>query len=90
MIVHFSQAYASILYLRRFTDFRIIVRGKDVEQFSIMDDLKLSKKVTYSPQVGPTSKEVGFSSCEQVFELYMPVVFHIIMLDWKYKIFSYL
>ncbi|KAK4383245.1 protein MICRORCHIDIA 2 [Sesamum angolense] len=52
------RAYSSILYLRKFTNFRIILRGKPVEQFSIVDDLKHSKVVTYSPHVGPAPKEV--------------------------------
>lgn len=46
----FSQAYASILYLKKLTNFKIILRGKPVEQFSIANDLKHSKKVTYTPQ----------------------------------------
>ncbi|GFQ03226.1 morc family cw-type zinc finger protein 3 [Phtheirospermum japonicum] len=52
------RAYASILYLRRFTNFQIILRGKPVEQFIIAGDLKHSKTVTYSPQVGQGLKEV--------------------------------
>ncbi|KAL3633207.1 hypothetical protein CASFOL_022969 [Castilleja foliolosa] len=36
----------------------IILRGKPVEQFIIADDLKHSKTVTYSPQVGQGLKEV--------------------------------
>ncbi|KAK4417395.1 protein MICRORCHIDIA 2 [Sesamum alatum] len=52
------RAYSSILYLRKFMNFRIILRGKPVEQFSIVDDLKYSKVVTYSPHVGPAPKEV--------------------------------
>ncbi|KAL7144167.1 hypothetical protein ABFS83_08G240700 [Erythranthe nasuta] len=52
------RAYASILYLKKFTNFKIILRGKPVEQFSIADDLKHSKTITYSPQRGLTLKEV--------------------------------
>ncbi|KAL8477844.1 hypothetical protein ACS0TY_029945 [Phlomoides rotata] len=44
------RAYASILYLKKLTNFKIILRGKPVEQFSIADDLKHTKKVTYAPQ----------------------------------------
>ncbi|GER40393.1 histidine kinase [Striga asiatica] len=54
----FPQAYASILYLKKFTNFNIILRGKPVEQFSIADDLKHSKTIKYSPQVGNGLKEV--------------------------------
>ncbi|XP_012078398.1 protein MICRORCHIDIA 2 isoform X2 [Jatropha curcas] len=53
------RAYASILYLRKFTNFSIILRGKPVEQFNIADDLKYSKLVTYKPQLGMASKEVA-------------------------------
>ncbi|KAG6397395.1 hypothetical protein SASPL_143562 [Salvia splendens] len=57
--IRFSlRAYASILYLKKFTNFRIILRGKPVEQFSIADDLKHAKTVVYNPQVGQGLKEV--------------------------------
>lgn len=52
------RAYASILYLKKFMNFQIILRGKPVEQYIIADDLKHSKVVTYRPISGPTSKEV--------------------------------
>ncbi|XP_012845242.1 PREDICTED: MORC family CW-type zinc finger protein 4 isoform X2 [Erythranthe guttata] len=52
------RAYASILYLKKFTNFKIILRGKPVEQFSIADDLKHSTTITYSPQRGLALKEV--------------------------------
>lgn len=51
------RAYASILYLRKFTNFSILLRGKPVQQVNIVDDLKYSKTVSYKPQVG-TIKEV--------------------------------
>ncbi|XP_012845241.1 PREDICTED: MORC family CW-type zinc finger protein 4 isoform X1 [Erythranthe guttata] len=51
------RAYASILYLKKFTNFKIILRGKPVEQFSIADDLKHSTTITYSPQRGLALKE---------------------------------
>ncbi|KAJ6929902.1 hypothetical protein NC652_013690 [Populus alba x Populus x berolinensis] len=51
------RAYASILYLRKFTNFSIVLRGKPVQQVNIVDDLKYSKTVSYKPQVG-TIKEV--------------------------------
>ncbi|XP_050228354.1 protein MICRORCHIDIA 1-like isoform X2 [Mercurialis annua] len=57
---HFSlRAYASILYLRKFTNFRIILRGKLVEQYTIADDLMYPKTAIYRPQLGVTSKEVS-------------------------------
>ncbi|KAL6583437.1 hypothetical protein OROMI_005515 [Orobanche minor] len=45
------RAYASILYLKKFENFKIILRGKPVKQFSIADDLKHSKIVKYSPHI---------------------------------------
>ncbi|XP_047971089.1 protein MICRORCHIDIA 2-like [Salvia hispanica] len=57
--IRFSlRAYASILYLKKFTNFRIILRGKPVEQFSIADDLKHAMTVVYNPQVVQGLKEV--------------------------------
>ncbi|KAF9682240.1 hypothetical protein SADUNF_Sadunf05G0088300 [Salix dunnii] len=51
------RAYASILYLRKFTNFSIVLRGKPVQHFNLVDDLKYSKTVSYKPQVG-TIKEI--------------------------------
>ncbi|KAL0547124.1 hypothetical protein IC582_017047 [Cucumis melo] len=45
------RAYISMLYLKRFTNFNIILRGKPVEQHSIADNLKYSKVVKYKPQL---------------------------------------
>ncbi|XP_057468668.1 protein MICRORCHIDIA 2-like [Actinidia eriantha] len=53
------RAYASILYLRKFTNFQIILRGTPVEQFNIADELKYPKVVMYRPQLAMTSKEVS-------------------------------
>ena len=57
--VAFLQAYASILYLRKFSKFQIILRGKPVEPQNIVDDLKFSKIVTYKPLVGTNSEVVS-------------------------------
>ncbi|KAM7252409.1 hypothetical protein ACFE04_024292 [Oxalis oulophora] len=43
------RAYASILYLKKFKNFTILLRGKPLEQFNIADELKLPKIVTYKP-----------------------------------------
>ncbi|KAL5557612.1 hypothetical protein UlMin_039848 [Ulmus minor] len=51
------RAYASILYLRKFTNFNIILRGKPVEQFNIADNLKHWEVVTYKPHSATISKE---------------------------------
>ncbi|KAK9136276.1 hypothetical protein Syun_015606 [Stephania yunnanensis] len=53
------RAYASILYLRKFTDFQIIIRGVPVQQYHIADELKFSKVLTYKPHTGSISKEVS-------------------------------
>ncbi|KAF6160526.1 hypothetical protein GIB67_019466 [Kingdonia uniflora] len=58
--IRFSlRAYASILYLKKFANFQIILRGKPVQQSSFADLLKFWEVVTYRPQLGPTSKEVS-------------------------------
>lgn len=50
--------YISILYLRKFKNFSIVLRGKPVQQFNIADDLQHSKVATYKPQLGIGMKEV--------------------------------
>ncbi|PWA75348.1 histidine kinase-like ATPase, C-terminal domain-containing protein [Artemisia annua] len=50
-ILHSLRAYASMLYLRKFTNFKIFLRGKPVEQFNIADELRFSQVVSYRPQV---------------------------------------
>uniref|UniRef100_A0A7C9AK86 Adenosinetriphosphatase n=1 Tax=Opuntia streptacantha TaxID=393608 RepID=A0A7C9AK86_OPUST len=52
------RAYASILYLRKFENFKILLRGKPVEQFDIEDELLHQQVVTYKPQCADVSKEV--------------------------------
>lgn len=53
------RAYASILYLRKFTNFQIILRGKPVQQFNIADELKYPKVVIYRPQHNTALKEAS-------------------------------
>ncbi|OVA06181.1 hypothetical protein BVC80_857g17 [Macleaya cordata] len=53
------RAYASILYLRKFTNFHIILRGKPVQQYIIAENLNFSEVVMYRPKLGMTSKEVA-------------------------------
>ncbi|XP_030467663.1 protein MICRORCHIDIA 2-like isoform X2 [Syzygium oleosum] len=53
------RAYASILYLRKFTNFKILLRGKPVDQYNIADNLKYSKVVPYKPHGAAASKEVA-------------------------------
>lgn len=54
-----TQAYTSILYLKKFDNFQIILRGKPVEQIFITDELKFKKVVTYKPQVAHDSQVVS-------------------------------
>lgn len=53
-----SQAYASVLYLRKFPKFKIVLRGKAVEQLHIADDLKHTDIITYRPQLAAATKDV--------------------------------
>ncbi|KAM0883788.1 hypothetical protein ACQ4PT_031413 [Festuca glaucescens] len=46
-----DEAYTSILYLKKYENFQIILRGKPVEHISVANDLKFKKVVTYKPQV---------------------------------------
>ncbi|XP_057485163.1 protein MICRORCHIDIA 7-like isoform X1 [Actinidia eriantha] len=46
---HSLRSYASILYLRIPAGFRIILRGKDVDHHSLIDDMMLTKEITYRP-----------------------------------------
>ncbi|XP_004509325.1 protein MICRORCHIDIA 2-like [Cicer arietinum] len=48
------RAYVSMLYLRKFSNFKIILRGKPVDQFDITDELIHSAVVRYKPQIGTT------------------------------------
>ncbi|KAF5463054.1 hypothetical protein F2P56_019003 [Juglans regia] len=52
------RAYVSILYLRKFSNFSIILRGKPVQQLHIADELKYSKVIAYKPRLGGGESEV--------------------------------
>ncbi|EXC35504.1 hypothetical protein L484_026811 [Morus notabilis] len=52
------RAYASMLYLKKFKNFSIILRGKPVEQYNIADELQHAVIVKYKPQLATTSKEI--------------------------------
>jgi len=69
------RAYTSILYLKKFDNFRIILRGKPVEQIRITDELKFKKVVTYKPHAAHDSQVVinifcNFNPCYLVSYLY--------------------
>ncbi|KAL2577027.1 hypothetical protein AAZV13_16G107900 [Glycine max] len=51
------RAYVSMLYLRKFSNFSIILRGKLVDQFNIADDLIYSKVIPYKPQLAMATNE---------------------------------
>ncbi|KAI3860639.1 hypothetical protein MKW98_017274 [Papaver atlanticum] len=53
------RAYASILYLRKFTDFNIIIRGKPVQQYIIAENLNITEMFKYRPKLGIAGKEVS-------------------------------
>ncbi|XP_039069307.1 protein MICRORCHIDIA 4-like [Hibiscus syriacus] len=59
---HSLRSYASILYLRLPTDFRMVLRGKDIEHHNIIDDMMLTTKIVYRPQIvsgkAPTSSDM--------------------------------
>ncbi|XP_011628917.1 protein MICRORCHIDIA 2 isoform X1 [Amborella trichopoda] len=52
------RAYASILYLRKFTNFEIILRGTPVQQLIFADELKFSEVITYKPCLRDTKEAV--------------------------------
>ncbi|XP_052169618.1 protein MICRORCHIDIA 1-like [Oryza glaberrima] len=86
------RAYTSILYLKKFENFQIILRGKPVEQIRIADELKFKKLVTYKPQVAHDSQvvsvkvDVGFAKEAPVLGIFGMNVYHknrLIMPFWK-------
>ncbi|CAA0402284.1 unnamed protein product [Arabidopsis thaliana] len=50
---HSLRTYASILYLKRPDNFRIILRGEDVEHHSVLDDMMKIEEKTYKPMRSP-------------------------------------
>ncbi|KAL6143909.1 hypothetical protein ACLB2K_054604 [Fragaria x ananassa] len=52
---HSLRSYAAIIYLRLPPNFRIILRGKDVEHHNILNDLMWPQHITYRPK--PLEKE---------------------------------
>ncbi|KAG8088185.1 hypothetical protein GUJ93_ZPchr0010g11147 [Zizania palustris] len=86
------RAYTSILYLRNFENFQIILRGKSVEQITIANELKFKKAVTYKPQVAHDSQvvsvkvDIGFAKEAPVLGIFGMNVYHknrLIMPFWK-------
>lgn len=86
------RAYSSILYLRKFTNFEIILRGKPVEQVNITDEMKFKEVKTYKPQTRLGSEEavakttIGFAKEAPVLGIFGINVYHknrLIMPFWK-------
>ncbi|XP_064960503.1 protein MICRORCHIDIA 2-like isoform X3 [Musa acuminata AAA Group] len=86
------RAYASILYLRKFSSFQIILRGKPVEQVNLADEMKFMKTITYKPQVCNDAEDVsvrvtiGFAKEAPVLGIFGFNVYHknrLIMPFWK-------
>ncbi|CAH1434611.1 unnamed protein product [Lactuca virosa] len=50
-LLHSLRAYVSMLYLKKFKNFKIFLRGEPVEQFNIADELKCKEVVIYRPHV---------------------------------------
>ncbi|KAK9684318.1 hypothetical protein RND81_10G201900 [Saponaria officinalis] len=53
---HSLRSYVSILYLRLPHNYRIILRGKDVEHHNVVNDMMMAEEITYRPQ--PTADGV--------------------------------
>ncbi|KAJ4914389.1 hypothetical protein Rs2_09010 [Raphanus sativus] len=59
------RAYASLLYLEKFKNFKIILRGIPVKQFNIADEFRYPEIIKYRPQIATieqatTEIKVGF------------------------------
>ncbi|KAL1215547.1 Protein MICRORCHIDIA 1 [Cardamine amara subsp. amara] len=62
---HSLRAYISMLYLKKFKNFKIILRGIPVEQFNIADEFRHPQTIMYKPQAATmeyvaTEIKVGF------------------------------
>ncbi|KAJ0247993.1 hypothetical protein HA466_0163680 [Hirschfeldia incana] len=50
---HSLRSYASILYLRLPPNFRIFIRGKEVEHHSLLEDMMMTEEIKYRPMASP-------------------------------------
>ncbi|KAJ0252261.1 hypothetical protein HA466_0130810 [Hirschfeldia incana] len=62
---HSLKAYVSMLYLKKFKNFKIFLRGIPVEQFNIADELRYPETIMYKPHAAAvdyavTEIKVGF------------------------------
>ncbi|XP_010432184.1 PREDICTED: protein MICRORCHIDIA 1 [Camelina sativa] len=51
---HSLRAYISMLYLKKFKNFKIVLRGIPVQQFNIADEFRYPETVMYKPQAAAT------------------------------------
>ncbi|CAI9282504.1 unnamed protein product [Lactuca saligna] len=57
-LLHSLRAYVSMLYLKKFKNFKIFLRGEPVEQFNIADELKCKEVVIYRPHVSSMKEAI--------------------------------
>ncbi|CAA7035758.1 unnamed protein product [Microthlaspi erraticum] len=57
---HSLRAYASMLYLKKFKNFKIILRGVPVKQYNIADEFRYPETIMYKPQVAT----MGYAASE--------------------------
>ncbi|KAG2319876.1 hypothetical protein Bca52824_013089 [Brassica carinata] len=50
---HSLRSYASILYLRLPPNFKLILRGREVEHHSLLEDMMMTEDITYRPVASP-------------------------------------
>ncbi|KAI3767955.1 hypothetical protein L2E82_18384 [Cichorium intybus] len=57
-LLHSLRAYVSMLYLKKFKNFKIFLRGVPVEQFNIADEFKCREVIIYRPQVSSMKEAI--------------------------------
>lgn len=62
----FEQAYTSVLYLRIPDNFRIVLRGHDVESHNVINDLMYPECVLYKPQIAGLAEVRATHICEAI------------------------
>lgn len=63
-----------MLYLGKFDNFKIILRGKPIQQFHIADELKFPKVISYRPQVSAPLKDVSCFHEEKYLRISSPLL----------------
>lgn len=62
---HSLRSYASILYLRLPKNFKMVLRGKEIQHHCLVNDLMITQKVTYRPHGGPQHEDEQESGHQQ-------------------------